>query len=142
MDELTWSIQKEPDPHDVRFLDDQLYAYNVACTQVDNGRLISIILRDNSGEIAAGLYGWTWGACLYVDKLWVREDQRRAGYGSRLLQAAEREGVVRGCTQALLVTHSFQAPDFYRKQGYEIVGAFEGYPTTGHQQFFLRKALV
>lgn len=141
MSELIWSLEDEPDLHAVHFLDDQLYAYNVARTQINNGRLLGMFLHDEHGEIAAGLYGWTWGTSLFVDKLWVREDQRHAGYGSRMLQAAEQEGVARGCTQSMLVTHNFQAPDFYRKHGYEIVGMFEDYPTPEYKQYFLRKSL-
>jgi ribosomal protein S18 acetylase RimI-like enzyme len=53
---------------------------------------------------------------------------------------AEREARKRGASRMLLETHSFQAPDFYRRLGFRIVGAFTGYPR-GHRQLFLQKRL-
>ena len=41
----------------------------------------------------------------------------------------------------LLSTHSFQAPRFYEKHGYERVAALDDYPL-GHGQIFLRKRLA
>ena len=49
--------------------------------------------------------------------------------------------MARGCTQALLDTHSFQAPDFYVQQGYIIYGTIDDYPL-GHQKHYLRKSLT
>ncbi len=133
-------MQTEPDAGNVELLKDRLYEYNVARTGIDDGKLLGIFLRDDRGEIFAGLYGWTWGGCLDVQQLWVREDARGRGHGRRLLQAAEREAVARGCRQATLDTHCFQAPEFYRRLGYEVVGVLEGYPR-GHRKYYLRKTL-
>lgn len=80
------------------------------------------------------------GGCCEIKYLWVREDQRGQGYGTRLLASPETEAIARGCQQIVLSTHSFQAPDFYRKFGYDIVGAYDNYPK-GYQQIFLRKSL-
>jgi hypothetical protein len=40
----------------------------------------------------------------------------------------------------VLETHDFQGPAFYRKLGFAIVGAVEGYPR-GHQYLTLLKPL-
>ena len=76
----------------------------------------------------AGLHGWTWGDCFYVQSLWVREDLRRQGWGTRLLRAAEAEATARGCRRALLWTLDYQAPSFYQRLGYQVIGRVEGFP--------------
>jgi ribosomal protein S18 acetylase RimI-like enzyme len=72
--------------------------------------------------------------------LWVREDQRHAGWGSRLLRAAEEESVRRGCTEVIVSSFTFQAPDFYRGHGYRETGRTDGIPG-GHQDVHLHKTL-
>ncbi len=119
-------------------LDDEIYAFNVADTGIDDGRMLTVRANDYSGSLVGGLSGWTWGDCGYVDVLWVREDHRGLGLGTRLLVAAQDEALLRGCSQMVLSTHSFQAPDFYRKHGYQEVGRTEDYPR-GYTQIHLRK---
>jgi GNAT superfamily N-acetyltransferase len=135
-----FSIFETPDRHDVQFLDDRLYEYNVARTGIADSRLLAITLRDRDNTIVAGLSGWTWGACCAVKPLWVQEQWRGRGLGTRLMTAAEDEARTRGATQMVLSTHSFQAPDFYRRLGFEPVGHIEDYPV-GYQNIFLRKWL-
>jgi GNAT superfamily N-acetyltransferase len=120
-------------------LDDEIYAFNVANTGIDDGRMLTIRANDDSGSLVGGLSGWTWGDCGYVDVLWVREDRRGQGLGTRLLVAAHEEALLRGCSQMVLSTHSFQAPDFYLRHGYHEVGRTDGYPR-GHAEIHLRKA--
>jgi len=51
--------ESEPRPEDVRFLEDQLYLYNVEKTGFDDGRWLAFFVREADGAIAAGLHGWT-----------------------------------------------------------------------------------
>jgi GNAT superfamily N-acetyltransferase len=134
------TILETPDPSDVQFLEDRLHEFNAAETGIDDGRLLAIFLRDRHGEIVAGLYGWTWGRCCEVRSLWVHEHWRRKGLGTRLMAAAEAEARARGAAQMVTSTHSFQAPGFYRRLGFESVGQVEDYPL-GHQHIFLQKRL-
>jgi ribosomal protein S18 acetylase RimI-like enzyme len=48
--------------------------------------------------------------------------------GSRLLHEFEERARGRGCDVFYLTTLSFQAPDFYRKHGYEVLAQISGYP--------------
>ena len=134
-------IEVEPAPKDIRFLEDRLYDYNVEQTGSDDGKWLSIFVRNEAGGIVAGLHGWTWCGACRVQTLWVRQDSRRLGYGRRLLGAAEQEARSRGCDQLLLDTFSFQAPLYYKKLGYEVIGVVEGFPRRPHSEYHLRKSL-
>ncbi|MFE3327639.1 GNAT family N-acetyltransferase [Streptomyces sp. NPDC059176] len=98
-------------------------------------------LDEESGDLAAGLTGRTWARWLHIDLLWVDERHRGAGLGSQLLTAAEREARIgRGCTHARLETWDFQAPRFYARHGYGVVGQVPDYPP-GVTEFILAKKL-
>lgn len=140
-DESTLTIEHAPSPRDVAFVEDQLNAYNIATTGYDDYAPLAIFARDAGGQIIAGLCGFTWGHTLLVEQLWVHESLRGQGLGSRLLGAAEREAVVRGCAQAVLDTHSFQAPELYPKLGYSLCGVAHDWPL-GHQQLYFEKTLT
>lgn len=133
-------IEDEPNPLDVRALEDGLYRYNVEQTGRGDGRWLAIFVRDSDGRIIAGLSGWTWAGWLKVANLWVRDDLRRQGHGRALLAAAEKEAAARGCTRATLDTYSFQAPVFYQRLGYKIVAAVDDFPA-GHKHYTLVKNL-
>jgi GNAT superfamily N-acetyltransferase len=121
-------------------LNEEINAFNVAATGLADGGLLGIAVRDNDGDLCAGLSGWTWGGCGYIEFLWVRADQRRCGLGTRLLATAEQEIGRRGCDQVALSTHSFQAPGFYARLGYRECGRTPAYPR-GHDQIHLVKRL-
>jgi GNAT superfamily N-acetyltransferase len=137
---LNLTIEDDPSEADVRFVEERIDAYNVAATGYDDYRPLAIFVRDSEGAIIAGLTGFTWGGTLKIEFFWVHDDLRGQGYGSRLIAAAEREAVARGCQQAVLDTHSFQAPDFYPKLGYVRYGLAEDWPL-GHQQIYFQKRL-
>lgn len=140
MDKLR--IEVEPAPKDIRSLEDSLYAYNCEQTGTDDGKWLSIFVRDDAGEIAAGLHGWTWCGTGKVERLWIRKDLRRQGYGQRLMAAAEQEARARGCHQLFVDTFSFQAPLFYKKLGFEVIDVVENFPLPPHSEYHLRKTLT
>jgi ribosomal protein S18 acetylase RimI-like enzyme len=96
-------------------------------TAEDQGTL-SVRAVDDDGELVGGLTAWTWGGLLGIEMLWVREDSRRDGWGSRLLLAAEEEARRRGCDRACVSSFTFQAPGFYQRHGYEETGRTLGIP--------------
>jgi GNAT superfamily N-acetyltransferase len=122
-------------------LDEEISVFNAAASGHDDARMLSVAVRGGDGDLRAGLYGWTWGGCGYVDLLWVREDERGSGLGARLLTAAEAEIRRRGCDRVALSTHSFQAPGFYARLGYAECGRTPGYPH-GHDDIHLVKQLT
>ena len=134
-------MDENPSDADVHFLEDQINTYNFVTTGITDGRIISFIIRDDRAQIIAGLYGWTWGGTCEVRYLWVREGFRHHGYGKALMEAAECEAALRKCHQIVLDTHSFQAPRFYQRLGFDLIASHPDYPH-GHQKHYLRKKLL
>ena len=122
------------------FLADRIYEFNVKATGYADGRLLAGTIQDDTGEIIAGINGYTWGGCCEITNLWVHERHRGQGLGKALVHAAESEAVRRGCEQVVLLTHSFQAPKFYEHLGYNRKYAIEGRPR-GHADIVYVKRL-
>jgi GNAT superfamily N-acetyltransferase len=133
-------IEDHPDPRDLDFLEDHINAYNVAVTGIADWYPLAIFVRDRQRQIVAGISGGMWAGYLEIKNLWVREDRRGQGLGRQLLLAAEQEARARGCTQVLLDTHDFQAPEFYKKLGYSVFGVFEGIGGQ-YNRYYFRKQL-
>ena len=81
-------------------------------------------------------FGW-----LYIELLFIPEDRRAGGLGTRLMRRAEEEAIKRGCHHAWLDTFNFQARGFYEKLGYRVFGTLENYPV-GHSRLFMTKSLA
>ncbi|MEA3327614.1 MAG: GNAT family N-acetyltransferase [Chloroflexota bacterium] len=114
--------------------------YNTQQAGEDNGQNLCFVLQNPDGEIVGGVIGATYWDWLYVNLMWLREDLRNQGYGKELLSLAEEEARQRGAMHSYLDTFSFQAPGFYQKQGYEVFGQLDDFPT-GHQRYFCKKKL-
>ena len=96
------------------------------------------VLEHHGEQLVGGLLGstqWTW---LFVAHLWVAETARGAGTGRRLIMAAQKEAVARGCDHVHCDTFEFQALPFYQKLGFEVFGRLEDYPP-GYTRFYLQK---
>lgn len=102
---------------------------------------LQVWVLDEAGALAGGLVGHAWATWLHVMYLWVDDRHRGAGLGSRLLSEAER--IARedhGCRVARLETWDFQAPEFYKRHGYEVVCVIPDYPP-GITEYTLTKRL-
>jgi len=110
------------------FLADRIYEFNAKETGYFDGLLLGGCIRSETGEIIAGFNGHTWGGCCELSHVWVHERHRGQGLGTALLRSAEAEAVARACVRVVLAIHSFQAPGFYERMGYERKYAIEGRP--------------
>ena len=50
-------VDENPSDADVHFLENHINEYNVETTEVGDGRIMSLVLREERGSIIAGLYG-------------------------------------------------------------------------------------
>ena len=117
-----------------------LFEFNREKVGDDGHTPLNIVEYDADGNIIGGILGGTYWGWMYVDILWVHEDHRGKGIGSKLLTEAEKEAKTRGCHHVHLDTMSWQAPKFYEKHGYSVIGILPDIPE-GNQKYLLMKAL-
>jgi ribosomal protein S18 acetylase RimI-like enzyme len=127
-------------PADIQFLEDELYDFNSATTNIHDGRSLAVTVRDDAGKLVGAAAGHTWGGTCELRQVWVAASLRHQGLGRRLLEAAEAEALRRGCAQIVLTTHSFQAPAFYRRLGFVVLFELPDYPA-GYSVMMMRKQL-
>jgi ribosomal protein S18 acetylase RimI-like enzyme len=99
---------------------------------------LAVVVRNEDGDVIGGLCGellWDW---FHVQCLWVDEGLRDRGVGTKLVRMAEDAAISKGIDNIHLETTSFQALDFYLKNGYEVFGQLEGKPA-GHTWYYLKK---
>jgi hypothetical protein len=76
-------VEVEPNPEDIRSLEDSIYAFNVEATGISDGKLFGLFLRDADGVAIGGAHGWTWAKTCYVRFLFVPAHMRNQGHGTR-----------------------------------------------------------
>jgi GNAT superfamily N-acetyltransferase len=130
----------DPTPEEVAYLEDQIYEFNSSVTGITGGEWLAFFVREGD-RILGGICGNTWGGTCEVRQFWVDPSRRGRGLGTRLFMAAEQEARRRGCTQIVLTTFSFQAPEFYERHGFEVLATIGDHPQ-GHRNLLMRKRLA
>ncbi len=139
--EQKYLIEHAQNPQQVaQFLEDQLYKYNSDKIDRHDGSFFSKVIKDKNGNIIAGISAWTWAFACEITLLWVDDNLRSNGIGKKLLFAAEQEAITRKCNIILLRTYSFQAPSFYKKNGYKIVHVLNDFPD-GYKYYTMVKTI-
>jgi len=141
---LVVALESQPDEATQIVLLSGMAAFNESRAGPDPVRQpenhICIVARDGHGRVRGGLQGVIVGVWLAIDLVWVEDDFRGRGVGSRLLAEAEATARARGCQWSILATFDYQAPDFYRARDYVEYARMENFPR-GHTRFQMRKSL-
>jgi GNAT superfamily N-acetyltransferase len=104
-------------------------------------RPLAVLVRDlETGEVIGGASGRTSLGLLFLDLFFLPPSLRGQGFGTEVLRKFEEEGRRRGCRSAVVYTISFQAPEFYVRQGWTEFGRIPCDPP-GTCRVFLSKAL-
>ena len=117
-----------------------LVAHNNLHTPATSREPFCLVARD-AGTVIGGALGWTAHRWCYVDILTLVPDARGTGQGALLLTAVESLARDRNCIGVYLFSYSFQAPSFYERFGYTLLGRIEDLPP-GHSQIWLSKRLT
>ena len=117
---------------------DKLRTYNHSYIN-ETSQPLAAIARDSEGQLIGGVSGRSIYRQLLIEGVWGANEHRASCLGSRLMALCEQEAIKRGCLAAQLDTLSFQAPAFYAKQGFEVVGSVSGIPGSPDRYFMCKR---
>lgn len=137
---MQYTIQYESNPKqgDVQILDDGIMEQarqKKGMKQLDS---FAFFIRDDNELIIGGCAGVIMYGSVYVGSLWVTEKLRGQGYGTKLMQSAEKLANDRGCNFIAVNTMDWEALDFYKKLGFYVELERKGYDKDS-AFYFLRK---
>lgn len=140
MNNLTFvAIEGELNPKDKKVLVDGMLSHHAGKGHPRKVEHLSILLKDETGKVWGGIMiSFLWNG-MEIQTLWIDQSLRHQGWGSKLMEAAEAEGIKRGCTIAYTNTFTWQAPDFYAKQGYILFGQIDDFPEGNTLSYFKKK---
>ncbi|WP_041415836.1 GNAT family N-acetyltransferase [Shewanella halifaxensis] len=122
---------------------DGVRQHNFAHMGPESSKPLAVVAHDGDNNASGKLIGGVAGCTIYdnflINVVWVDESARGTGLGRDLMQRAEVEAKQRGCTMAQLDTLSFQAPVFYQKLGFEIIGTVPSTAKSPERYFLLKR---
>lgn len=140
---MTLHISRESNKNDKKFIDGELYKFNLKHFPKDLGgryEEINLFLKDENGNVRGGILSavcWNW---LEIYTFFLDEDIRNAGYGTKLLIELEKIALDKKCDFIKVDTLSFQALEFYKKNGYEVFGSIDNVGRN-FEHYYLKKDL-
>ncbi|MBB5181305.1 ribosomal protein S18 acetylase RimI-like enzyme [Planomicrobium koreense] len=105
------------------------------------GGPIGFVVRGSGGEILGGVTGTAYWGHMHIDFLWVDPQCRGQRIAEQLMRAIEQYSRERQYRLLVVDTFSFQAPEFYIKQGFREFGVLHDHPE-GHSQHYFEKRLA
>ena len=139
MSDFNIVIGDQPDSEEAGQIRENLLAFNIRAAGESGFKALTVTMKEKD-RVVAGLDGHTAWGWLFIQRIWISDEKRAMGLGSKLLSLAEETAKTRECHHAWVDTFSFQAPLFYEKNGYEKFATLDEYPF-GHQRFFYKKNL-
>ena len=101
------------------FINREFTDYAVECC-VDLNFEEYCFVAEEDGEIVGAITGRAYYNEVHIGDLIIDEKYRRLKVGSKLVKAVEEAYVGKGYDKITLTTFGFQAPEFYKKLGYEL----------------------
>ena len=136
---MDFRITDDGNQRDIDEIYEMLKLYNLSNRVKSENVPLGIYYEDENGKKLAGLTGETFENWLCIHYLFVAENLRNQGIGSKIMLSAENEAQKRGCKYVFVDTFSFQAPQFYEKLGYKCVFTLREYPYTGERYYYVKE---
>lgn len=100
------------------------------------------LTRKEDDRLIALLHGQQVLENIHIKALVVDKEYQKQGLGASLLEELEEKAAEEGATSITLSTKSYQAKDFYLKQGYEIYASLADVPQKCISKYHFIKRLI
>lgn len=122
------------------FIHEEFVQYGEQNDVVLNYDEFCFVAEDDDGKITGVITGRAYYNEVHIGDLIVRRECRGEGLGRMLVSAVEDAYKGKGYEKITLTTFGFQAPEFYKKLGYEVEFIREDNDPK-LRKFFLAKSL-
>ncbi|MFZ4844523.1 GNAT family N-acetyltransferase [Enterococcus casseliflavus] len=94
---------------------------------------------ESEGVVLGRIVGFIHWDYLQIELFYVSDNTQGKGIGTKLLNHVESIAKQQEISYIFLETMSFNAPKFYEKNGYELVGRIDNSPLETQTRFFYKK---
>jgi GNAT superfamily N-acetyltransferase len=123
-----------------KLLHQRLVSFSANKAGAFHHRNIVLEARTRKNRLVGGLSGETQWQWLNVNMVWLDPAYRGKGWGTRLFKMTQAKALQRGCRHVVTRRYDFQAPDYFKKLGFQSYTRIKDYPK-GHNFLFLTKNL-
>lgn len=135
MNKPTINLEKTPNENTDKLIVDGLFDY-VTNAIHDDAKQLSIYAKIKD-ELIGGAIIYEHSDTLYVDKIWIQENYRSQGIGTKIMNRLINYARESNIKKVFLDTFEFQAYDFYLKLHFKETGRAPGY-LLGHDRIFMK----
>nr|MBQ6241287.1 GNAT family N-acetyltransferase [Lachnospiraceae bacterium] len=132
---------EEEDSRIGSFINDEFSQYSEQNGVVLNYSEFCFAAEDEEGKILGVITGRAYYNEVHIGDLIIDRKHRRSGLGSKLIAAVEEAYAGAGYEKITVTSFGFQAPEFYKKLGYQIEFVRED-KNPKLSKYFLSKPLV
>lgn len=136
MNTIKIAVDHKPKEASIAALREGIVGFNASFLHEKASQFI-ITAQNSKNDVIGGATIWEYSDALYIDILWVEENYRDIGIGSRLINTIVEQAQRKNIKKLFVDTYDFQASGFYIKHGFFIIGRLENY-LLGHDRIYLR----
>jgi len=99
---------------------------------------VAFYIQDSQDQVISAIVARTFWGNLHIKYVWTHEEHRSNGYASKLMNEIFNFAKEKGHSFAFIETMNFQAPEFYKKFGFQVELIRKGY-SRGASFYYMRK---
>ena|SRR3990167_1864808 len=134
----TINFEKNPNEADIQILNDGIIKEHKIKKDMKPLDFFAYFIRDAQKKIVGGCAGDHMYGQLFIASLWLKEDLRGKGYGTKLMFLAESFAKEKQCRFITVNSFEWEALDFYKRLGFYVEFARHGFDQDSIF-YFLRK---